>query len=189
MQGKRAAFLIIMAIALARAVPVQALNVDIFSGFTTSGGGTPYSGLVGSFTFPDIQFGTNTGFSWHPFGLASFGADITGSIVVSAPGTYTFSLNSDDGSLLFIDGALAVDNGGPHGPQPVNGSTFLTAGPHNIEVQFFECCGGESGVDLNLPAGVTFGSVAPVGAPEPATWLLLTTGLTGILGYGWRRKK
>lgn len=25
--------------------------------------------------------------------------------------------------------------------------------------------------------------------PEPGTWLLLTTGLVGLLGYGWRRKK
>jgi hypothetical protein len=31
------------------------------------------------------------------------------------------------------------------------------------------------------------GSVDPV--PEPGTWMLMGTGLVGMLGYGWRRKK
>jgi hypothetical protein len=25
--------------------------------------------------------------------------------------------------------------------------------------------------------------------PEPGTWLLLTTGLAGLLGYDWRRRQ
>jgi hypothetical protein len=29
-------------------------------------------------------------------------------------------------------------------------------------------------------------STAPV--PEPGTWLLMVTGLVGLLGYGWRRR-
>jgi hypothetical protein len=26
-------------------------------------------------------------------------------------------------------------------------------------------------------------------APEPSTWLLLSTGVVGLLGYGWRKRK
>src|SRR5262247_3711883 len=89
------------------------VNVDVFSGFTLVGGGTPYSGLVGSFQSADIKFATTTGFNWHPFGLGSFGADMTGFLHVAADDTYSFKLTSDDGSLLFIDGALVVNNGGP----------------------------------------------------------------------------
>ncbi len=77
-------------------------HVNIFSGSTLSGGGAPYSGFVGSFDSPDILFATNTGYAWHPFGLGSYGADIFGGLTVSAPGLYTFTLNSDDGSQLFI---------------------------------------------------------------------------------------
>jgi hypothetical protein len=132
------------------------VTVNVFSGHTTTGGGTPYSNLVGTITSPDIQFATSTGFNWHPFGLSAFGADLTGLFVVAASGSYTFTLNSDDGSLLFIDGNLVVNNGGPHPPQSVAGTTSLTAGVHSFEVQFFEDFGGQSGLDLTLPSGVSY---------------------------------
>jgi PA14 domain-containing protein len=141
------------------------VNVDVFSGFTFVGGGAPYSSLVGSFQSADIKFATTTGFNWHPFGQLSFGADMTGFLHVPADGTFTFTLTSDDGSLLFIDGSLVVDNGGPHGAFTASGSALLTEGTHSFEVQFFECCGGPSGVDLILPAGVTYGFA---GSPDNA---------------------
>jgi len=134
-----------------------AVTVDVYSGIGDySTGGAPYSGLVGSFTSPDIMFATNTGYAWHPFGLGAFGADITGCLDVAADGTYSFTLNSDDGSLLYIDGSLVVNNGGPHGPWSVTNSASLTAGMHPFEVQFYEDFGGPSGVDLYLPAGVSY---------------------------------
>jgi len=157
------------------------ITVDVYAGHTTSGGGAPYSDLVGSFLSPDIQFATNFGYAWHPFGLPDFGADMTGHLLVEADGTYTFTLDSDDGSMLFIDSLLVVDNGGPHVPTVVSDSVFLTAGLHPFEVQFFEDFGGPSGVDLILPAGVTYN-----GVPEPSTMLLIGTGLVGLLGL--RRK-
>ncbi len=157
------------AVRTANALPV---NVDIYSGYTPAGGGAPYSGLVGSFGDTDVDFATENGYAWHPFGLFDFGADITGGLDVASPGVYTFTLNSDDGSLLFIDGDLVVNNGGAHGPNVASGLAALTAGVHSFEVQFFECCGGPSGVDLTLPQGVAFTAV-----PEPASLLLLGSGV------------
>ena len=171
-----------LALVLTGAVSAQAvgvIDVDIFSGHTTTGGGAPYSGLVGSFTSPDILFATNTGYAWHPFGQSAFGADLTGFLSVAADDTYTFTLNSDDGSLLFIDAALVVDNGGPHSPTIVSNSTFLTAGIHPFEVQFFEDFSGPSGVDLTLPSGVTY-------VPLPPSVLLMGSGLLGLVA--WRRR-
>jgi len=152
------------------------VHVDIYSGFSDTGGGAPFSGLVGSFDSPDIQFGTAIGYNWHPFGQGSFGADINTNINVPSATTYTFTLGSDDGSLLFIDGNLVIDNGGPHGPNNVSGTATLSAGIHSLEVQFFEDFGGPSGVELNLPAAVTFAAPLPAPALGIVTLLTLTVG-------------
>ena len=97
----------------------QALDVNIYSGGYSENFGVniDFSGatLAGSFTSPAVSFGTATGFNWHPFGLADFGADVTGS-VDAAGGTYHISLFSDDASYLFIDGVLQISRPGPHGP-------------------------------------------------------------------------
>jgi hypothetical protein len=53
---------------------------------------------------------------------------------------------------------------------------------------------------FNLPGGYTVNSVDGLihdnqfiseasSVPEPSTWLLLATGLTGLLGYGWRYRR
>jgi len=73
-----------------------------------------------------------------------FGFRFTGSIEISTAGTYTFYTNSDDGSQLFIDGGLVVNNDGPHSAQEMSGSIYLTVGMHPIVVTFFEQAGGEA---------------------------------------------
>lgn len=62
----------------------------------------------------------------------------TGKIRVPAAGAYTFFLESDDGSRLFIDGKQVVDNGGVHAMEEASGSVELTAGDHALKVEFFE---------------------------------------------------
>jgi hypothetical protein len=44
-----------------------------------------------------------------------FAATFQGRFVVQTAGTYTFCTSSDDGSNLFVDGSLIVDNDGLHG--------------------------------------------------------------------------
>ena len=161
---------------------VFALNIDIYANhLNNNGGGSPYSGLVGSFQSPDIMFGYN----WHPYGLGVYGADITGYLDVSNSGSYLFDLASDDGSLLLIDSLLVVNNGGPHGPRDAFGTASLTAGLHPFEVQFYEDFGGPGGVNLYLPQGVTYGATP---TPEPATMFLLGIGLLGLVGFKKKRK-
>lgn len=72
-----------------------------------------------------------------------YGFRFRGALDVPASGRYTFYTTSDDGSMLYIDGALVVDNRGQHGPTEAEGEVTLTAGGHALEVTFFEHMGGD----------------------------------------------
>ncbi len=73
-----------------------------------------------------------------------FAMKFWGNINIATAGTYTFYTDSDDGSKLFIDGSLVINNDGIHAGQERSGTKTLTAGLHFIEVQFFEREGSES---------------------------------------------
>ena len=66
-----------------------------------------------------------------------------GVLRVDVAGDYTFYTSSDDGSRLFLGGALVVDNDGRHGTQERSGTIPLQPGYHPIEVTFFEAGGLE----------------------------------------------
>jgi hexosaminidase len=74
----------------------------------------------------------------------AFGLKIWGYLKVPADGIYTFYTTSDDGSKLFIDGHVVVDNDGAHGEKQVNGQVALKAGLHEIKLLYFEMGGGET---------------------------------------------
>lgn len=75
-----------------------------------------------------------------------------GSIYIATAGVYTFYLTSDDASFMWVDNnALAypaavanalINNGGQHGDVTVSANVNLTAGFHNIQIQFGEAAGG-----------------------------------------------
>jgi hypothetical protein len=64
-------------------------------------------------------------------------------VEVPASGVWTFYTRSDDGSQLFVDDLLVVDNDGLHPIQERSGTIELTAGFHTIVVTMFERGGGE----------------------------------------------
>jgi alpha-L-fucosidase len=71
-----------------------------------------------------------------------FGFEFDGFINIPETGMYAFSTISDDGSQLFINGQLVVDNDGLHGAEEEEGLCALSKGKHHIRVTFFEKTGG-----------------------------------------------
>lgn len=61
---------------------------------------------------------------------------------IDQDGTYTFTLHSDDGSLLWIDDKLVVDNDGIHAPQSKSGRAKLKKGVRKVVVGFIQGGGG-----------------------------------------------
>ena len=62
----------------------------------------------------------------------------TGLIRIPKDGAYAFTLASDDGSRLLIDGKEIVENGGLHGQEEKTGEVELKAGDHEIRIDYFE---------------------------------------------------
>jgi len=65
-----------------------------------------------------------------------------GMIVIPESGEYRFYLSSDDGSKLYINGELIVDNDGDHGVLTKSGSVQLKEGEQSIRVEWFNGGGG-----------------------------------------------
>lgn len=73
---------------------------------------------------------------------APFSIEWTGTIYIPLDGTFIFGTNSDDGSFLFVDDQLIVDNGGHHGDIYREGAIDLTQGFHDIVLRYFQVDGG-----------------------------------------------
>jgi len=70
---------------------------------------------------------------------------------LASAGEYTFTLTSDDGAKLYVDGKLVVDNDGIHAPEPKSGKTELTKEePHKVVVEFMNASlGAELKVEIS----------------------------------------
>lgn len=84
-----------------------------------------------------------------------------GYVVAPRDELFRFALTSDDGSRLWIDGALVVDNDGLHGSAEKRGAIALAKGPHAIEVVWFNRTGG---AELKLQWALPGEAFAPVPA-------------------------
>ena len=94
-----------------------------------------------------------------PYEARQWGARWRGIITIDIAGQFTFSLNSNDGSWLWVNEVMIVDYGGRHGMWgPVSRSVTLSAGTHNVRVHFFEAGGGAGIVVMYSGPGLS-GSV------------------------------
>ena len=112
-------------------------------------------------TVPSLSFGSTTGSCVGSGQTDNVGAVFEGWIEVPSDGTYAFSLTSDAGSELYLDGVLVIDNGGLHSFSEKIGSIAMKAGLHAVRVRFFEGT-GSCGLWLKwAPPGTTTRSLVP----------------------------
>src|SRR5882672_2950062 len=95
-----------------------------------------------------VDFADVTGDFYGARMIDNFYARWTGVLRVEKPGKIAFYTESDDGSRLLIDGKMVVDNGGVHSMSEKGGPADLTAGDHEVKIEFFQG-GGEAGVRVS----------------------------------------
>lgn len=104
---------------------------------------------------------------------ANYFMRFAGDISIPTNGNYTFYLNSDDGSMLWLDGNLIVNNDGAHAAQEVSGTTNLIAGMHALVVGYFQ-------INLSQTLGVSWAGPAfgKQAIPDAALFLSAQTNVS-----------
>ena len=108
--------------------PARGLQAEYFTG--DPGGRPALTGIDADGSTDAIQR------RWIATPPANFSVRWFGFLTIDQPGRYTFSVSSDDGALLSIDGSVVIDNGGRHGLQTQNTTIDLSRGSHSIVIDF-----------------------------------------------------
>ena len=121
--------------------------------------GDPIEGLRGAYyDNPDLagqplhqQTDATVDFDWSTGGPGALGSQTddfsvrwTGILKAPDTGTYVLTTTGDEGTRLIVDNRVLIDDWNIHGPTPANATVSLTAGPHQIQVEYFEHTGGAS---------------------------------------------
>lgn len=93
-----------------------------------------------------------------------FGMRCSGTITIPTTGTWTFTLASDDGSDLSIDGSTVVNHDGAHSFTTKTGTATLSAGAHALVLRYFEKTGNNGLVLSWSGPGVPSTTVIPESA-------------------------
>ncbi len=86
----------------------------------------------------------------------AFGLVLMGFFKAEKEGLYHFHLASDDGSMLYLNNKIIVNNDGLHAEQTISGTVALRKGYYPLTIRFIEGGGGYNlGLKLEPPDGET----------------------------------
>ncbi|NMB77557.1 MAG: PKD domain-containing protein [Methanomicrobiales archaeon] len=144
-------------------ISLGALSPDFMASYYR---GQTWTTLAGTRTESQIQFTDQGGSPW-PSDIVGRQEDFSvtwdGYLNVPAEADYSFRLTSDDGSYLWVDDVLVIDNGGLHSSRAYTGTTHLTAGYHHIVVKMYENTGqAVARLEYALPPSTTYNLVSGV---------------------------
>ncbi|MEM8693607.1 MAG: Hint domain-containing protein [Pseudomonadota bacterium] len=86
--------------------------------------------------------------------ITRFGIRATTTLNVTDDGTYTFSVRSDDGVILYVDGIPVVVDDSLHAPRTRSGDIDLGPGQHEIVIIYFERT-GQNVLEVDIQSDVT----------------------------------
>lgn len=138
---------------------------------------TAYSALPNFSTLTPVKKGTLTNISISVANRSlQMSLNFTGYIYVPYDAQYTFYTNSDDGSKLYIDNVLVVNNDGLHSATEKSGVIGLKAGLHAISVGFFNQ-GGSGSLVVSYSS-----SVIPKQPLQSSTLFVLSSTAASVYG-------
>jgi len=113
----------------------------------------------------DVNFDWGVGSPAPEVAVDNFSARWTRTLEVPQPGSYRFTLNSDDGSRLYLDGQLVINAWYDHGATRTFSATrTLDAGSHEVRVEYYE----RRGAAVVRFGWSEIGVTAPTPLPPPA---------------------
>ncbi|KAJ9451481.1 Anti-sigma-I factor RsgI3 [Diplonema papillatum] len=137
----------------------QATSMRDFPVFRSVAGNKVWTGIV--------DFNST---EWSDLGYDNdFASKHTGYLTVNVEGYHTFYLSSDDGSRMFLDGVLIIDNGGNHPTVTKTATRYLVPRQYEVRIEYFQGFGGK---DLKWEwkqPGQAEKEVVPLGRLNP--WL------------------
>jgi hypothetical protein len=74
----------------------------------------------------------------------NFAVRYTGFVQINAPGDYEFTIGSDDGSKLYINDQVIIDDDGLHSYKEKSATKTLSTGYHRLQLEYFQHDGGAS---------------------------------------------
>lgn len=131
------------------------VNPDLSVAFPSSGA-ISFS-MLGEINQPDSAI--SVGMNILPAALRAttlnqYGLRCTGYVVIVESAIHLFKLTSDDGSRLYLDGSLLIDNNFNHGSVTLLGSKLLERGVHSIRLDYAQTGGGSQSLVLESQDGV-----------------------------------
>ena len=92
----------------------------------------------------------------------AFAARFKGKLDAPSDGTYQFTLQAEDGAVLYINSAEIVNHDNEHSYTSVSNTVSLDKGLNDIEVHYFKGGSGTHGLELRwIPPGETVETVIP----------------------------
>jgi fibro-slime domain-containing protein len=151
-----------------RIIPVAAIFIGLFLLIQGAKVLSPRHGLQGRYYANDswdgppvlMTFDSSISFDKKTMSMRTGNFDRSsaiwdGYIFVPKSSTYRFSVNSDDGSWVYVDGALLIDNGGIHPAKKESKDIFLLRGSYSLRIKYFDA-GDEGNVVFRWKETKTF---------------------------------